>query len=323
MPDRWPELAQRFGLGQITAEPAFVARGAMGQVWRLETAGGRWAVKWLFEWAPADPLPADVAVQLGAAEAGIPLPLPVVAPDGTAVALVGGELARVYHWADLAEPLTPPVAPAVAAEAGRLLGLLHRMALASAEPDDPWYSEIPAAGSWAELSGRATSAGAAWAPALLAARGLITELSARVEPPGTGPRIICHRDFNPDNVLPAAGSPLMVLDWENCGPLEPLRELGYAVFCWSCGAGSFSQAAARALVAGYAAATGGEPDLGAGFFSTAIAAHLNVLHVMAGQALADPARRSIAEEFIASLLGHDLADLLQLISQPRWERTLL
>lgn len=321
MPDRWPRLAGRFGLGAVTAEPAYVARGAMGVVWRLDTRGGRWAVKWLFPWSPADPRPCDVSVQFAAAAAGIPLPLPVLAPDGAAVVCVDGEFARVYEWADLARPLMPPVPAATAAEAGRLLGLLHGLALEPAEPDDPWYAEVPDAEYWRDLAGRALTAGADWAPALSAARGLIGQLTSQLAPPGPGPRIVCHRDFNPDNVLPAARDQrLMVLDWENSGPLEPRRELGYAMFCWSSGAGRSDPAAAEAFLDGYTAAAGSQPELGPGLFSTAIAAHLNVLRVMAEQALTDPEHRSHAEGFIASLLDRDLADLRHVISQPPIER---
>jgi hypothetical protein len=94
-PDRWTELAGRFSLGAVITEPEFVARGAMGTVWRLETGAGRWAVKWLFPWSPADPRPADVAVQIAAAAAGIPLPPPVLLPDGAAVIRIGGPAAPV------------------------------------------------------------------------------------------------------------------------------------------------------------------------------------------------------------------------------------
>ena len=172
------------------------------------------------------------------------------------------------------------------------------------------------------MTGRAVAAGAPWAPALSAALGLVAELSRRLEPAGTGARIACHRDFNPDNVLPAADGGLIVLDWENCGLLEPRQEVGYAVFCWCAGQGAFSTPSARAFLAGYTAASGTGPDLGAGLFSAAIATHVNVLKVMAEQALADAEHRSHAEGFIADLLGHYLADLLQLTSQPFAERIL-
>ena len=86
MPDNpsvadWQAVVARFSLGQPLGAPAYVARGAMGEVWRLETTAGRWAVKWQFPWAPAEPVPADMAIQRAAADAGIPLPLPVTTAD--------------------------------------------------------------------------------------------------------------------------------------------------------------------------------------------------------------------------------------------------
>jgi Ser/Thr protein kinase RdoA (MazF antagonist) len=163
IPATWRALAERFGLGPVTADPVYVTRGQMGEIWRLETTSGRFAAKWLFPWAaaPSDARPADVATQLAAAAAGIRLPMPVMAPDGAAVAEVHGQPARVYEWADLGPPLTTPVSATVAAEAGRLLGLLHGLALEADEPVDPWYLTVPAGDEWADVARRASTAGAA------------------------------------------------------------------------------------------------------------------------------------------------------------------
>ena len=117
----WQALADMFSLGRSRGIPGYVARGAMGEVWRFETSGGSWAVKWQFPWAPAEPHPHDVAVQRAAATAGIPLPRPVTTADDAAIVQLGGRSARVYEWADLGPPLAVPVAPETAAEAGRLL----------------------------------------------------------------------------------------------------------------------------------------------------------------------------------------------------------
>lgn len=309
----WQDLAGRFGLGQITGDPAYIARGVMGEIWRLDTTGGRWAVKWLFPRAGADPRPPDIPVQLAAAEAGIPLPLPVVAKDGTAVAEIAGRPARVYEWVDLSGRVEVPASSATAAEAGRLLGLLHGLALSAADAQDtvhPWFTHVPDPEYWADLLDRARASNAAWAPGLADAQALIADLSEYVIPPAGRAPIICHRDFNPDNVFPAArDGRLVVLDWENCGLLHPDQEVGYAVFTWCSGHGRFDQPAADALLAEYAAASGTAPVIGPGFFATAAATHVNVLGAMAEQALTDPEHRRFAEDFIADLLDHDLPDL--------------
>jgi aminoglycoside phosphotransferase (APT) family kinase protein len=203
------------------------------------------------------------------------------------------------------------VPPAVAAEAGRLLGTLHRLGLPAGRPADSWYTTVQPGSSWDQLITRAVAAGAPWARQLAAAHGLITALSAQVTPPSPAePLLLCHRDFNPDNLLPAApDGRLTVLDWENAGPLSPGRELGYAVFTWCAGGGRFDTAAADALVAGYAATAGAAPVLGADTFATAIATHLNVLHVMSEKWLAEPGDRDYPAAMIADVLGEYLADL--------------
>jgi Ser/Thr protein kinase RdoA (MazF antagonist) len=307
----WAELAERFGLGTVLGTPAHVARGAMGEVWRLDTSHGRWAVKWQFPWAPAEPIPADVGVQLAAAAAGIPLPLPVLTPGGEAVVQAGGRHARVYEWADLGRPVEPPAGDRAAAEAGRLLGTLHRLALPPAGPDDPWYTALPSARDWAALADRVAAAGVAWAGDLAAALEPIGRLSARAAgPPPATQRIVCHRDFSPANVLPAAdGSHLVVLDWEDAGPLDPRCELGYTLLAWSAGHGQVSSSAVEALLDGYAAGSGIEPAPVPGMFVTAIAATLNFLYVMAEQAVTDPGHVDFAGQQVSVLLGHDLDDL--------------
>jgi aminoglycoside phosphotransferase (APT) family kinase protein len=316
-PATWRALARRFGLGDITAEPVFVARGAMGEIWRLDTQARAFAVKWQFSWAPSDARPADVGTQLAAAAAGIPLPAPVLDAGGVAVAEIDGRAARVYEWADLGPRLTPPVPAARAAEAGRLLGLVHGLALDASGPVDPWYLKVPDDDHWADLTRQARAARAEWAPRLAAARGLITELSELAVPPAGRAPVVCHGDFNPDNVIPAADDGrLMVLDWENSGPLSPDRELGYAVFAFCTGAGGYDDAAVHAFLAGYAAAAGVPPQLPPDFFGTAVATELNVLSVMAERALTEPEHRRSAEEFLADLFDDYLPGLRAITRLP-------
>jgi Ser/Thr protein kinase RdoA (MazF antagonist) len=306
----WIALAERFDLGMVRGTPAYVTRGAMGEIWRLDTSRGRWAVKWQFPWAPAEARPGDLQVQAAAARAGIPLPRPVMTPDADAVVLIEDRHARVYEWVELDVPVRPPAGKATAEEAGRLLGVLHRLAIKPGTPADTWYTRAPSPDAWSGLVGRAVCAGAAWAAELAAASPLIAELTAMIVAAPEHPLIICHRDFSPDNVVPrAAGGQLVVLDWENAGPLQAGRELGYVLLAWAAAGPRFDAAAAEALLSGYAAASGSDPRPDAGFFATAVASQLNFLRVMADQAISDPAHRDYAEEQIASLLDHDLDDL--------------
>jgi Phosphotransferase enzyme family len=334
-PADWAAVAERFGLGPPSAVPSYVTRGAMGEIWRLETARGRWAVKWQFPWAPTEARPADLRVQAAAVEAGIPLPPPVSTPSGDAVIAVGDRHVRVYRWLDLRPPIQAPAPPELAAEAGRLLGLLHRLAWPADGPIDPWYTTPPSPGAWDTLAERAAAAAASWAAKLASARPKIADLGKLVGPATGRPAIICHRDFTPDNVLPArSGLPvlpelpvppelavppelpglpvrpgaLVVLDWENAGPMDPERELGSAVLAWAAGR-RFDATAAQRLLDGYAGATSRPTTLRRDLFSETVVVHLNFLHVMGNQAIDEPEHRGYAEEQIASMLDHDLDDL--------------
>lgn len=47
---------------------------------------------------------------------------------------------------------------------------------------------------------------------------------------GGGERLCCHGDFAPWNLLTRGGLPLLVVDWEYAGPLDPMVELSRV--CW-------------------------------------------------------------------------------------------
>jgi Ser/Thr protein kinase RdoA (MazF antagonist) len=309
-PADWTTLADRFALGSPRGAPRYVARGAMGEVWRLDTTTGRWAVKWQFPWAPDDPRPADLEVQAEAARAGIPLPRPVTTRDGDGVISVGGRPARAYAWSDLGDRFGQPAPLWAAAQAGHLLGLLHALALPATVPVDPWYAKPPKPATWPALIVRAERAGASWAGDLTALQPLLADLAARAVPPAGMP-VVCHRDFNPANVFPAAGDArsLVVLDWENSGPLDPRCEVAGAVLEWAYGGQRFDAGAARALLAGYASAGAPEPRLDESCFATSITTRLNLVEVMADQALTDPEHRRYAGQRLASLFESELPDL--------------
>src|SRR3954463_913507 len=70
-------LATAFDLGAPRSLHGPVARGVIGQVWRLETERGAWAVKEWFEPPDMEELAEGVAFQDAAMAAGVPAP-PVV-----------------------------------------------------------------------------------------------------------------------------------------------------------------------------------------------------------------------------------------------------
>jgi aminoglycoside phosphotransferase (APT) family kinase protein len=290
------------GLGRpCEPAPRFVARGAMGEVWEVRTERGRWALKALFAWVDAPPLPGDVEVQLAARAAGLALPRPVV-HEGVAVVEVDGRRHRAYEWVDVLPELRPPVDEGVAADVGRILATVHQLPVPPEGAVDDWYTTAPSVDELGALADAAARRGAGWASALRAAlpavEGLLPCVSA-----DHGPIVLAHGDLTPANVLPVAGGGLVTLDWENVGPLPADEELAATVIAWCASEGRVATGPAAALLDGYRSAGGRAALDPARSCSMIVCTTLNYLRVVAEQALDDPEHRSFAEDRLAHLLG--------------------
>ena len=222
-------ISDAFGLDRPTGPPVFAARGELGRIWRLDTSAGTWAIKELFEPPTEAEAADDVAFQEAAIGAGVPMPRPVPTRDGQvlarATAVDRDLVVRAYTWVDLAG--REAIADVMAA--GRILGRLHALAYPDARPPDPWFTAPVDEERWASLVAGAKVLGVAWgadlcdlATAFVEARSLI--LAGRHEP-----RIRCHLDFNPDNVLVDVSGGLVVVDWENGGAASAEQELAMTV----------------------------------------------------------------------------------------------
>jgi Ser/Thr protein kinase RdoA (MazF antagonist) len=235
-PSTPPDAAQaaaRFGLGEPSGPAIPAARGELGRIWRLPTARGVWALKEVFEPGPSAAADAvrDVAFQERALAAGIPMPRPIVAPDGAALAEVGPDddrrAVRIYTWADLqGRDVTAPVA-----EVAAILGRLHAIAPPDDRPVHAWFREPPDPADLEALLDRTRAAGAPWAATLAGLVPIVLETTAAVGRPAAEPpdRVTCHLDYNAENVLVDAAGRVCVVDWENSGPAEPEWELASAV----------------------------------------------------------------------------------------------
>jgi Ser/Thr protein kinase RdoA (MazF antagonist) len=212
------EVARRYGLGQRAELSGPVARGEMGQVWKLTTPSGSWAVKELFEPPTKDEADADAAYQDAAYAAGAPMPAVARTTDGDVLAVVGSATIRVYDWVDFGDRRTPldPV------DIGRLIATIHRIDHVVANPVDPWYTDPVGAGRWDELVGQLTLANAPFARQLAQVRDEFVALEELLEQPTS--LQTCHRDLSTDNIVRAA-SGLCVIDWESSGPADPSQEL--------------------------------------------------------------------------------------------------
>jgi aminoglycoside phosphotransferase (APT) family kinase protein len=222
--DDAPLIATEFGLGPHAVLDGPVARGEVGQVWRLDTADGVFAVKEPFE-PPEESASEDEATfqDLGIA-AGVPAPQIVRTPAGRVLAHVRGTAIRVYGWVDLLAPARDldPVAVAHA------VALLHRVDYIGRNGVHPWYTEPIGREEWRSVVDDLTDAGAPFAAEFAARLEELIALERLIEPP-TDPQT-CHRDLFADNVLATASGGVFIIDWENSGLADPSQEFAVVLF---------------------------------------------------------------------------------------------
>ena len=213
----------RLGTGAVWSS-APVARGEQGEVWRLETNAGTWAVKQLFTPQPEVDVRASADFQDAAHAAGVPAPRTVRTVDGDVVVDADGAAVRVYTWVDLqdADPDIDPVA------VGQTVAAIHRLALATTEGQHWWYTRPVGAARWDELVAELTAAGAPFADDLAALRDELVAMESLIEP--AAQLQICHLDLWADNVRATPGGGVCVIDWDNCGPGQATRELALLLY---------------------------------------------------------------------------------------------
>jgi thiamine kinase-like enzyme len=245
-PAHGTRIADRFGLGVAGGMVGPVARGVVGQIWRLETDRGSWAVKEWIEPPAVEELAEGVAFQEAAAAAGIPSPSTARAPDGAWLADLDGTAIRVQRWVDLRDrdPMADPEA------VGRLVGMLHQVPFEGQEPIDSWYTDPIGADGWDALIDELDAARAPFADRLRSLRDDLVALDALIVPP-TDVRT-CHRDLWADNLRVTATGELCLIDWEDCGLADPSKEL--ALVLWEFG--RTDPGRARMLHAAYVDAAG-------------------------------------------------------------------
>jgi len=312
------DLSDAFGWGPgvvVSAGP----RGALGQMWRVETGAAPYALKEIFAEPPSE---ATIAVELAftrrATEAGVRLP--GSHPDRTGRHLhtaPGGQWFRLYDWVDLRPiDLTAPTTPA---QLGELFARLHRCAPNSrlepaGQPPDRWYDRAPATSQWAEVSAAST----VWAARLADRLATLPDLAAVVAPVDPDALVLCHRDLHPDNVL-AGPAGAVVVDWDNLGPAEPAREIAQALFDWFSDGDTDGDAMGE-MYRTYVLHGGPGRVTEPADFSMLIAVRLNFLRLQTGIAIdprAKPRDREWAEREIDESLRilptpRQLADVLEL-----------
>lgn len=293
------EVVRTFGLGTPTGAAAEVARGAMGRVFRVETATGVWAVKELFVHARAasqQQLEDEASFVEAAAADGVAAPRIVRSLEGAIVAAVDGVRWRVFGWVDVARPSSLE-------QAGATLARLHAAGWPTPNEVEPRYRDRTVGGSWEEILDRAREE--PWAPALRAQVPEIEALEAIAREAAVPPCRMCHRDFNEANVVVDRAGRVVVLDWDDCGPLPPAWEVGYVLL--NGGRGHWrndTPAGIREFVTAYRREGGAFDPTGVEVFSAVLAAHYNFLAQAIDAALAG---NRWARGAVESIVAHPIS----------------
>jgi Ser/Thr protein kinase RdoA (MazF antagonist) len=254
-------VAARYSLGLDATLSGPVARGEQGQVWRLETSLGAWAVKELFVVQTEADASADAGFQDAVRAGGVPMPRVVRTVEGAVLGEVGSAQVRVYGWVDLSVP-DPNLEPV---SVGEVVASIHRVRIPTVEQVDAWHREPVGAERWDVLVHTLEARDAPFARDLARARDELVAVEQLLEPPGD--LQVCHCDLWADNVVGTPTGGVCVIDWENCGPADPSQELGMVLFEFANG----DARRARPLHEAYLAAGGpGRVDR-PGNFSMAIA----------------------------------------------------
>jgi Ser/Thr protein kinase RdoA (MazF antagonist) len=255
-------IAAAYGCALDAQATGPVARGEQGEVWRLETSSGIWAVKVLFELPEVAEARADADYQEAVLRAGVPMPAVRRTADGDVLCELDGLWVRVYEWVDVLEP-DPWLDPA---SVGTLVAGIHGVRSISPDrPVDRWYGEPVGADRWDELLASLAVRGAPFAGLLAESRDELVALEELLAPPRD--LQVCHRDLWADNVRGKPGGGLCVIDWENGGLADPSQELGIVLFEFGLG----DTGRARALYDAYVRAGGRGRIESAGDFSMLIA----------------------------------------------------
>jgi Ser/Thr protein kinase RdoA (MazF antagonist) len=147
-------------------------------------------------------------------------PEPLSAAQGGAVARIGGEHVLAYSWVDLADPDTGLDPAKVGELLARLHGVRHPLPRQAVHW---WFQEPVGRTEWQAVLKATRAAGAPYADRLAELLPHLVEVESILTP--MPPVQTCHLDLWADNVRRTPEGGLCVIDFDNCGPGDPSREL--------------------------------------------------------------------------------------------------
>lgn len=301
-----PYLIDRFALPYARGTLIPVARGSMGQIWRLDLVeptvrdtgitGSHLMLKEFF-WGAGDDAEGNASAEAGfcraAAAAGVKLTQSIHAVDGTYIQRLptqtGEVVVRLNTWASGRE--LQPTDPGRADYLGRTLGTLHALRYPTESQPDPYFTIPPSDDAWAALLDQVAAAPDRIPNLARLLPNRISDLAALASHVDTTTQqdlIFSHRDVKPANVMRDESSGAQTLvDWDEAGPISPSRELASQLCVWHVHEGVVRREEIRRTIRAYQAAGGHGTVNSLASFSTRLANDLNYIHDEVLAALGD------------------------------------
>ena len=223
-PNSGQAIAAAYALGEALDFVGPVDRGELGEVWRLTSTTGSWAVKISYADLPDGAAEIPARLQTLARQRGVPAPPVRLTPAGQYWVRIGDTVVRVYGWVDLLR-MNRDLDPVLV---GQTVAALHRTVLPASGPSHWWYTQPVGAAGWDELLTRARRQRAPFTDQLAGLRDQLNGLESLLQP--VDPVQICHLDLWADNVRATPDGGLCIIDWDNAGPGDPSRELALVLF---------------------------------------------------------------------------------------------
>ncbi len=275
------DVCAAFDLGTPDGSPVFADRGAMGSIFRVRTDRGEWAVKELFDWWDDSGVEDQAAFVDAAIARGVRAPRMVRSASGKVIAVVDGVGYRVYPWVENRGSPERPLADEHSFAAGAILATLHETGVPRTDQPDLWYLSRFRGLPWPEFAARLRGVDDGLADQVAVAADELVALDTVSRDVLGGPWQICHRDLGTTNVLiDASDGSLVVIDWDNAGPLNPVSEIGSTLVSWASEPdGDPDPGAVRSFFDGYASVRELPAPAGLAAFSVAVASRLNYVAI--------------------------------------------
>ena len=267
-------VCEMFDLGTPRGAPSAVDGGLTNRMWRFETDRGIFAVKEMnrdlhrtdhIAWYDR-----ACSLEQGAFNVGVPMPRPVpVASTGRCLGEIsgrGGEpplTVRVHEWVEgekLDNGTAYPVD--VVRRVATILAQIHALHMRA---DAAAADALPVLGRehWLARAEQTQSVDAELAKDLRGLLPAIAELEAylTMAHDDATPLLLSHRDADMKNFMRTAADELLLVDWDQAGPVHPRHDVANHALVWAgVHLGDPDATNARAYVDAYRRA-GGDDDL--------------------------------------------------------------